>query len=577
MLPLIGGCASLPGLPRLPGFGTAVERDGPVVRPEAPAEYDLIVAQLLMSEGRTAEGLEAILRAVEKDPESAYLQQRAAASLAQNNRLDEALEHAEAGLALDGSDEQARLFAGQLYRIRRRTGDAERVLTVAPGEPVSLDSAFLLYQIYLDAGRFDDALQTAEWMVDAAPDRARGRVAIANVYNRLGRQAEAEAILRDALAASPGDLHLYTSLAHLLHTREDYAAEIALHREILVRHPERHASLTALGEAQLKNGDPEAAVAAFMAVEESHPNDLDARLRLAFLFFESHRYLAARERFEHVLVRRPHNHEVAFFLGVVDRRIGDVDSAIEAFARIPEEHKYYADARSQIASAYERRGDYAEALEQVERSLAVRESREMLLYAATLRAKAGDLEGAVKAVEELLEQAPDDDELLFNLGVVYGEADRSDEAVSHMRRALEVNPENASAMNYIGYTFAEQGVRLDEAEQLITRAIELRPDDGYIVDSLGWVYFMRARPLVQSGRSAEARALLQRAEAELSRAHELTGGDPVISEHLGDLYLLLDQKARALEKFEEAIRLEPRQGEQPALVEKFETLRQEIR
>ncbi|MBW2269390.1 MAG: tetratricopeptide repeat protein [Deltaproteobacteria bacterium] len=201
----------------------------------------------------------------------------------------------------------------------------------------------------------------------------------------------------------------------------------------------------------------------------------------------------------------------------------------------------------------------------------------MQLYAATLRAKTGDLEGAVRAVEELIEQAPDDDELLFNLGVVYGEADRSDEAVSYMRKALEVNPENASAMNYIGYTFAEQGVHLDEAEQLIMRAIELRPDDGYIVDSLGWVYYMRARPLVKSGRSAEARPLLQRAEAELSRAHELTGGDPVISEHLGDLYLLLDEKVRALEKFEEAIRLEPRQGEQPMLVEKFETLRQEIR
>ncbi|MBW2361398.1 MAG: tetratricopeptide repeat protein [Deltaproteobacteria bacterium] len=561
----------------MPSFGTAVERDGPVVRPDAPAEYDLIVAQLLMSEGRTAEALEAFLRAVEKDPESAFLQQRAAASLAQNHRLDEALEHAEAGLALDASDEQARLFAGQLYRIRRRTGDAERVLTAAPGEPVSLDSAFLLYQIYLDAGRSDDALQTAEWMVAEAPDLPRGRIAVANVYNRLGRRDEAEAVLRDALAASPGNLHLYTSLAHMLHTREAYVAEIALHREVLELYPGRHASMMALGEAQLRVDDPEAALATFMAVEASHPKDLDVRLRLGFLFFESHRYLEARERFEHVLVRRPRNHEVAFFLGVVDRRIGDVDSAIEAFARIPEEHKYFADARSQIASAHERRGDYAAALEEVERSLAVREAREMQLYAATLRAKTGDLEGAVRAVEELIEQAPDDDELLFNLGVVYGEADRSDEAVSYMRKALEVNPENASAMNYIGYTFAEQGVHLDEAEQLIMRAIELRPDDGYIVDSLGWVYYMRARPLVKSGRSAEARPLLQRAEAELSRAHELTGGDPVISEHLGDLYLLLDEKVRALEKFEEAIRLEPRQGEQPMLVEKFETLRQEIR
>jgi tetratricopeptide (TPR) repeat protein len=159
---------------------------------------------------------------------------------------------------------------------------------------------------------------------------------------------------------------------------------------------------------------------------------------------------------------------------------------------------------------------------------------------------------------------------------VYGEAKRTDEAIAYMQQALDRNPDNASALNYIGYSWAEEGVRLDEAEQMITRAIELRPDDGYIVDSLGWVYYMRALPLVESGRAVEAEPLIHRALEELKRADELTGGDPVISEHLGDAYLLLDQKKRALEKFEEAIRLEPREAEQPRLHQKFETLQREL-
>jgi tetratricopeptide (TPR) repeat protein len=179
-------------------------------------------------------------------------------------------------------------------------------------------------------------------------------------------------------------------------------------------------------------------------------------------------------------------------------------------------------------------------------------------------------------MERLLAEHPDDDELLFNLGVIYGEAKRIEEAIGFMQRALERNPENASALNYIGYTWAERGIRLDEAEGMITRAIELRPDDGFIVDSLGWVYYMRARPLVQSGRSGEAQGFLERALVELERADELTGGDPVISEHLGDTYLLLDQKQLALEHFEEALSLEPREGEQPLLLQKFENLRQEL-
>jgi tetratricopeptide (TPR) repeat protein len=146
-----------------------------------------------------------------------------------------------------------------------------------------------------------------------------------------------------------------------------------------------------------------------------------------------------------------------------------------------------------------------------------------------------------------------------------------------MQLALEQNPDNASALNYVGYSFAEKGVRLDEAEGMIQRALELRPDDGYITDSLGWVYYMRARPLVESGRRPEADALLQRALREVERAEELTGGDPVVSEHLGDIHLLRGDRQRALESFEEAVDLEPRASEQPELLEKLERLRQELR
>jgi len=105
---------------------------------------------------------------------------------------------------------------------------------------------------------------------------------------------------------------------------------------------------------------------------------------------------------------------------------------------------------------------------------------------------------------------------------------------------------------------------------------ELSPDDGFIVDSLGWVYYMRARPLIARGETAEGRALLERSIRELERADELTGGDPVISEHLGDAYFLLDQKKRALELYEEALGMEPRETEQPELRGKTERLRREL-
>jgi tetratricopeptide (TPR) repeat protein len=267
---------------------------------------------------------------------------------------------------------------------------------------------------------------------------------------------------------------------------------------------------------------------------------------------------------------------VAFFDGVALRRVNRDADALRAFERVPATHEYYAEARTQIAAIHERHGRYAEALAEVERALASKPSRELELYSATLRSKTGDFEGAVGYLEGLLASNPDDDDLLYNLGVVYGEKNRDDEAIHYMQLALEKNPDNADALNFIGYTWADHGENLEQAEQYITRAMELRPDNGYIVDSLGWVYYMRARPLMASGDTAAGRKWLHKAIEELQRAHELTGGDPVISEHIGDAYLLLDDRRRALAKFEEAAVMGPRPEEQPALREKLESLRREL-
>ena len=565
------GCAGLGGPAR-----PASEASGPVARPDAPPEYDVLVAEQLAQDGQPEESLAAWRRAVEKDPGSAYLQRRLATALAQQGLLDEALDHATRALELDPGDEAARLFLAQLRRVRREPELAEELLVGPGGVPRNADDADLLFRLRLESGRLDAALEVAQWLVKNEPDELRGRFAVAHVYQQMGRPDDAERSLREALALDPGNLRIYAVLARLIHERGDGPREIALYREILKHHPHHHATLVALGQAQMSADDLDGAIETFEQVIVHHPDDVDSVKNLGYLRFEARDFKGAEELFERAVKASPGEYEAAFFLGVVRRRIGEGDAALEAFEMIPPDHQHFAEARTQIATIYERRGRYDLALAEVERAAKLDPSRDLDLYAATLRAKSGDVEGAVARIQDLLVEDPEDDDLLFNLGVVYGEAKRNDEAIAAMQRALAHNPDNANALNYIGYTWAERGERLDEAEKMINRAIELRPDDGFIVDSLGWVYYMRARPLMQSGKSREGRRYLERALHELERADQLTGGDPVISEHLGDTYLLLDQKKRALQRFEEALSLEPREGEQPQLLQKFESLRQEL-
>jgi tetratricopeptide (TPR) repeat protein len=547
-----------------------------VIRPDAAAEYDLLVAQQFEAQGRLADALAAYERAVEKDPDSAYLQRKLAASLVRQNRLSDGIRYAERAHELEPDDLPTRIFLGQLYRLRRSPAAAEALLVGESGDPLSADAGFLLYEIQMDAGRTDEALAIAQWLAQEEPGAVRSQLALASAYDALDQPKQAERVLRDGIDGDPDNLSLYVALARSRRERGDSAGEIAVYRQILDRSPGHHAALVALADAQLKAEDREGAIATLLEIEAQHPDDLRTRVRLGFLYYEDRRYDEASERFESVLAVNPSGYEVVFFLGIAQRRSGLGDESIATFERIPVGNAHYPDARTQIAALYERRERFAEALAEVEKANAAKPSKELDLYAATLRAKTGDFEGAVEQIQGLLSAKPDDDELLYNLGVIYGEADRTDESVEFMRRALDANPDNASALNYIGYTWAERGVNLDEAEEMIERALVLRPEDGYIADSLGWVFYMRARPLVEGGNLPAARKYIDQALAALERADDLTGGDPVVSEHIGDTYLLLDEKQRALDKFEEALRMEPRFGEQPDLLEKLENLRREL-
>jgi tetratricopeptide (TPR) repeat protein len=563
------GCAGLPG-----ALGGGAREQ--VVPADAPPELDFLVARDLELDGELEPALEAYQRALSKDPDATELLRKVAELSARAGRLEDAVAHAERAYALDPSDRSTRLFLGTLYRFLKDPARVEQVLREPNGLPFDPDAALLLYGTLSEAQRYAEAKEVARWLIENEPDGLRGWFALADAEEKLGDAAASEKTLRDALKEHPGELTLYGAIARGRRDRGDREGEIAVYREILAFEPDHQATLLALAEALIQAERLEEAIPVLEEVERAHPDDLRTVLRLGFLEFEARDYEAARARFERALSLNPEQHEVRYFLGVTLRRLDRPDEAIAAFEGVPDTHERFPEARTQIAGIYEKRGEYDRAIAEVERARSHGEARPLDLYVASLRSRAGDFDGALAFLMGLLEASPDDAELLYNIGVIHGEAKRSEEALRWMERALAKQPDHAGALNYIGYSWAERGTNLDQAEQYITRALQIRPDDGYITDSLAWVYYMRARALVETGRTRDARELLERAISELERANELTGGDPVISEHMGDVYLSLGLKERALESYEEALTLEPRDDEQPQLREKHDRLRREL-
>jgi tetratricopeptide (TPR) repeat protein len=130
----------------------------------------------------------------------------------------------------------------------------------------------------------------------------------------------------------------------------------------------------------------------------------------------------------------------------------------------------------------------------------------------------------------------------FLLGQAYERTSRYEEAAEEFQRVLALREDDSTAMNYLGYMWADHGVNLERALALIERAVELQPDNGAYIDSLGWAQY-------RLGRFQEARESLERAAT-------LTPDNATIHEHLGDVHLALGDAARAQAAYERALQLD---------------------
>jgi tetratricopeptide (TPR) repeat protein len=147
--------------------------------------------------------------------------------------------------------------------------------------------------------------------------------------------------------------------------------------------------------------------------------------------------------------------------------------------------------------------------------------------------------------------------IFYFRGICYERSKQWPKAEADFKTALELEQDNAYVLNYLGYSWIDQGVNLEEGMQMIRRAVDKRPDDGYIVDSLGWAYY-------RVGKYEEA-------VKHLERAVELRPEDPTINDHLGDAYWRVGRVLEARFQWSHARDLKPEPDELPKIEEKLQS------
>ncbi len=150
-----------------------------------------------------------------------------------------------------------------------------------------------------------------------------------------------------------------------------------------------------------------------------------------------------------------------------------------------------------------------------------------------------DMQTALEDAEKLSKSPGEIEAVLFMRGAMFEKMKNYDAAEREFRKVIEANPKNAGALNYLGYMFADRGVKLEEAKNLIERALEIDPDNGAYLDSLGWVYYRLNN--------------LEAAEKYLRLALEQTHGDPTVHDHLGDVLIAQGKVEEAIQQWQKSL------------------------
>ncbi|MBG1233099.1 tetratricopeptide repeat protein [Aestuariivirga litoralis] len=160
-----------------------------------------------------------------------------------------------------------------------------------------------------------------------------------------------------------------------------------------------------------------------------------------------------------------------------------------------------------------------------------------------------------QAITLLPEDAPNLWRIYYNRGIDYDRLKQYDKAEVDFRKALKLSNDDASVLNYLGYSMIDRGVNLDEAIAMVKKAVSLKPNDGYITDSLGWAYYV-LRDYDQAVTYCE-------------RAVDLIPSDAIIADHLGDVYWKVGRKLEAKFQWQHALDNHPDDVEIPRIQAKL--------
>jgi len=459
---------------------------------------------------------------IEIDPQNADARQVLAIMAVRNGDIEQALEHL--NILLNSTTGKIDQKLWMIANMLGREEDQEAVLTVM------------------------------ERLMASRQDDAQALFAYSHVVARLGDLEKAQALLERVLVLMPDNNNVALSYVSILQRQEKTNVAIHWLEENLEKQKDDFNLRLIYARLLADTKQFDAARREFELLATQAPNNPDVLYALGLLYLQASRMEDSERYFTRLTNTRQHVDEANYYLGRIAEERNELDKAGSWYQGVQKGENYFdAQIRLGLILASQEKVDDARKHLQSVRAKTKREKSLLIQAEGELLTGQNRYDDAMTVYNDALDDQYDAD-ILYSRAMLAEKMNRLDILETDLKQIIENEPDNAQALNALGYTLADRTDRYEEAYGYIKRALEVSPDDFYILDSMGWV-------LYRLGRLDEAVGFLR-------RAIELRP-DPEIAAHLGEVLWVMGDKERAKNVWETALQETPEDSRLLNVINKF--------
>ena len=540
----------------LAGGAARADTSGAGALKVGPSQSGNYLAALIANDDHDTAAASLFFReALRADPRNVELIERAFAASLADGAADNAFSLAERLAARDPGNSLARLalathsfLQGQYIAARNQLSSGEA------GRARDLTTTLLVAWAYAGAGDLRRALDTLDHVRDPSVQVFRDYHA-GLIADALGNPIEAGRRLKAAYEGDKNTLRLADAYARFLARHNDVAGARTVYQNfsrLIPNHPIIRAALADLDagkplEAVVRNAREGAAEALYGLGGAGTARQDDQLAALIYLRL--------------ALILRPELDMASVTVAGLLIDMKQAEAAIRVYDTVPAASPMYESSQIQAALEVDGLGRNDEATARMNAIVKAHPTdSEAWSSLGSLQRSAKKFADAAGSYDKAIELAGAPDRahwtLFYFSGICFERSKQWPKAEADFKKALELFPDQPLVLNYLGYSWVDQGVNLDEAFKMLQRAVDLRPTDGYIVDSLGWAHF-------KLGHYQQAADLLE-------KAIELKPADPVVNDHLGDAYWRVGRKIEAHFQWNHARDMSPEPEDLPNILKKIE-------